>query len=145
MCLREHISRRSAPVVFPTFGGISGRLRNRYYRGVAPTRVVASILADEGRTCLLRRSNDVGWDRGKWHCVTGYLPPLVAPLEQALLEIYEETGLTRSQLRLLRYRRPPRLVGGGSAWLVFPFLFQVSSTRLSLNWEHDEYRWISKK
>jgi 8-oxo-dGTP pyrophosphatase MutT (NUDIX family) len=93
--------------------------------------------------CLLRRSDTVGSDRGKWHCVTGYLPPGIDPLRHAVEEIQEETGLRPLQLHLLDRAKPLRLRGGGRRWTVFPFLFEASSPVLQLNWENEDYRWVN--
>ncbi|MFN8632760.1 MAG: NUDIX domain-containing protein [Chloroflexota bacterium] len=106
--------------------------------------VVACFLRHDGKICLLKRSEAVGSSPGRWHCVTGFLEPDVLPLEQAMTEIVEETGLQVSAVRLvdapepLRYERP----GQGWVWIVHPFLFDVTSPSLQLDWEHDEYRWI---
>ena len=101
------------------------------------------MVVHAGRTCLLLRSEAVGSDGGKWHCVTGYLPAGIDPLHHAVEEIQEETGLGPNQLRLLDRALPLRLTGGGRRWTVFPFLFEASSPVLQLNWEHQEYRWVS--
>lgn len=106
-------------------------------------QVVAAVLTHRGQICLLRRSDAVSSDRGMWHCVTGYLPPGTQPLEQAIIEITEETGLTRSDISLRRRGQTQLLPDhrGGPAWRVFPFAFETSSTRIRLNWEHDRYCW----
>jgi 8-oxo-dGTP pyrophosphatase MutT (NUDIX family) len=106
--------------------------------------VIACFLRNSGQICLLKRSEAVGSSAGRWHCLTGYLEPGVAPLEQALVEIAEETGFEADSVTLvaapppLRIERPSQ----GWVWVIHPFLFEVSSPTLRLDWEHDEYRWI---
>jgi 8-oxo-dGTP pyrophosphatase MutT (NUDIX family) len=106
--------------------------------------VVAVFLRHGGQICLLKRSSAVGSAPGRWHCVTGFLEPGIEPLEQALTEIVEETGLEGGSVTLiaspapLRIERPEQ----GWVWVIHPFLFDVSSPELQLDWEHDEYRWI---
>lgn len=108
-----------------------------------PSReVVACLLSHADRFLLLKRSSRVGSDRGRWHCVTGYCEPGVDPLEQAIREVHEETGIASSDVRLLR-RTPIRLAGPDGAWTVHAFHFACSSSRISLNWEHDEAVWLS--
>ena len=114
-------------------------------RATAPSpsrEVVACLLSHDDRFLLLKRSHRVGSDRGRWHCVTGFCEPGVDPLEQAICEVHEETGIAASDLRLLR-RTPIRLVGSDGAWTVHAFHFACSSSRISLNWEHDEAVWLS--
>ena len=79
------------------------------------TGIGSSVVADgmryRGRTCLLKRSSEVrhdalelgdggidGVEVGRWHCVTGYLSPHCSPEQQALQELFEETGLGVSDL-----------------------------------------------
>ena len=38
---------------------------------------------------------------GRWHLVAGYLPRGADPLEHALTEVAEETGLESTQVRLM--------------------------------------------
>jgi 8-oxo-dGTP pyrophosphatase MutT (NUDIX family) len=106
--------------------------------------VVACFLRHEGKICLLKRSQAVGSSPGRWHCVTGFLEPGVLPLEQAMTEIAEETGLDARTVRLVGAPEPLRIErpSQGWVWVVYPFLFEAASPSLRLDWEHDEYRWI---
>jgi len=105
--------------------------------------VVAVTLWRKGKLCLLRRSQLVGSDTGLWHCVTGYLEPGASPEDQARTELFEETGLNADSL--------DRLTVGGSfvlpsddetLWTVHTFTAVARTETLSLNWEHDAYRWV---
>ena len=108
-----------------------------------PSReVVACLLSHADRFLLLKRSHRVGSDRGRWHCVTGFCEPGVDPLEQAIREVHEETGIAPSDVRLLR-RTVIRLAGPDGAWTVHTFHFACSSSRISLNWENDEAVWLA--
>ena len=113
------------------------------HRGPRTHLVVACILTHAGRVCLLRRSQRVASDPGKWHCVTGFVPAETPSVQQAYTEIYEETGLRSEDLHLVRRSVPLRLVGGSCTWTVLPYLFEVRHPLLSLNWEHDAYRWAA--
>jgi hypothetical protein len=104
--------------------------------------VVACLLFNAGRICLLRRSSGVSFDRGKWHCITGYLAPDIDPLEQALTEIREEVGLLSGAAQLVSRHASLSLQGDGCTWRVFPFLFETTNPVLELNWENDAYRWV---
>ena len=106
--------------------------------------VVACFLRHQGKICLLKRSQAVGSSPGRWHCVTGFLEPGVLPLEQAITEIAEETGLNAPTVRLVSAPEPLRMErpSQGWVWVIHPFLFETDSPTLRLDWEHDEYRWI---
>ena len=111
--------------------------------GVPRRDVVTSFLRHRGRILLLRRSREVGSFQAHWAGVSGYLEGEEPPLERARTEILEETGqeeptLVASGDTVLARGREP-----GTIWAVHPFLFDVASDRVTLDWEHDEYRWIS--
>lgn len=105
--------------------------------------VVTSFLRHQGRILLLQRSARVGSFQGHWAGVSGYLEGEEAPEERARAEILEETGWRDPELRgrghvvLARGREP------GVVWAVHPFVFDVSSEDVTLDWEHDAYRWIA--
>lgn len=112
------------------------------------TDVVTAFLvrrSDSGmRVLILRRSDRVGSYRGRWAAVSGYLEA-DTPLEQALIEIEEEAGLSRDHITLLASAEPldipdPEI---GVHWRVHPFLFEVSDPDLiRTDWEHTESRWV---
>lgn len=106
--------------------------------------VVAVVLTNAGRICLLRRSSRVEYDRGRWHCVTGYLPRGRDPLVHALTELREETGLLECDLASIEAGRTLSLVDeSGRRWTVFTFRGEVSTAQIQINWEHDAYIWVT--
>jgi 8-oxo-dGTP pyrophosphatase MutT (NUDIX family) len=112
--------------------------------GAGPSAVVTCFLQRDGRLCLLQRSQLVDGARGLWHVVAGYLPRGSAPLQHALIEIQEETGLSASQVGLVRSGEPVRIPDrwGGPGWLVHAFLFDLLEGEPSLNWEHVALAWV---
>lgn len=105
--------------------------------------VVTAFLRDRGEIMLVRRSSAVGTYRGRWSAISGYLES--APLEQALTEIREETGLGREDVRLLARGAPLEVddAGLGVRWVVHPFLFGVADrAKIRLDWENLEMRWV---
>lgn len=112
--------------------------------GAEQRAIVALLLTHRGRLCLLRRSALVGSDRGRWHCVTGFLEPGVHPARQALVELAEETGLQRKDLH--SFAAGPVLDlpdGRAGSWRVFVYHAESSGVALTLNWEHDDACWVS--
>jgi 8-oxo-dGTP pyrophosphatase MutT (NUDIX family) len=110
-----------------------------------PSRdVVAVVLTRYERVGLFKRSRHVRHDAGAWHCITGYVDPGRSPLQQAVEELWEETGLRVTDLH--RLVAGPVLdlpdVSGGRPWVVNTFAAATTERRLTLNWEHDQYRWV---
>ncbi|WP_269788591.1 NUDIX domain-containing protein [Streptomyces sp. 8ZJF_21] len=117
----------------------SGRPRSR-----GPRQVVAVILMWRGRIGLFKRSGSVQHDAGLWHCITGYLDADNDLVRQAIQEIWEETLLPARALEQLTAGPTLRLADprGGPDWTVHTFLARTGQRRLTLNWEHNAYRWV---
>lgn len=106
--------------------------------------VVAVVVEWRGRVVLLRRSVRVSHDTGLWHCVTGFLEDGASPEQQALMEVHEETGLNVAALDSLHATGVLHLLDEvGETWRVHTFRATTRQRRLTLNDEHDAYRWVS--
>ena len=106
------------------------------------TKVISSFLFHQGKFLTLKRSMLVGSFQGYWSCISGYREEDEQPLETALREISEETHQTRTSLTLLKsvgpyYSEIPAVIFE-SHW----FLFESEDKDISLDWEHDEFKWI---
>ncbi|MET3812535.1 NUDIX domain-containing protein [Arthrobacter sp. UYEF3] len=107
-----------------------------------PRTVVAVVIEWHGRIGLFKRSQSVGHDRGLWHCITGYLEPATSPRQQALAELEEEAGLSFGDLAGFQPGEPLLLPDeDGNPWLIHTFTAVSSRRRLTLNDEHDGFRW----
>ncbi|MGB9885434.1 MAG: NUDIX domain-containing protein [Moorellales bacterium] len=110
-----------------------------------PQEVVTAFLEHEGRVALFRRSQAVGSFRGRWAGISGSVEAGLSPSDQVWKELYEETGLSRSEVGPYFYGRPLLVEdpGLGRRWLVHPFLLAVREPgRVRLDWEHTEVRWV---
>lgn len=105
--------------------------------------MVAVVLEWREHVLLLKRSYTVAHDGGKWHCVTGYVEENRQPLQQAIDELREETGLRLVDLVALD-EGPVLLLQDeqGRTWPVHTYRAQTHRRRLTLNWEHTAYRWV---
>jgi predicted aconitase with swiveling domain len=102
--------------------------------------VISAFLRNRGRFLVLRRSDRVGSFRGRWSAVSGYVEGREDPRTRAAREIREETGQRSPRFR--RAAEPLYTRDGKTAFEVHPFLFDVASRRVRLDWENLEYRWI---
>ena len=113
--------------------------------GLRRTPVVTAFLRYGDRVLVVRRSRKVGSYPGRWSAISGYLEDST-PLQQALREIREETGLGDEAVRLVAAGEPldvpaPEL---DTCWVVHPFLFDISDPgAVRLDWENIELRWVT--
>jgi len=110
---------------------------------VAP--VMDVFVLHEGKILLLKRSNGVGYYKGMWSAVSGYIDELKPVGEMALKELREELGIERADIGEIKTGRDFRLRDRriGKTWIICPVLVSLKG-RLSirLNWESAEYRWV---
>ena len=69
----------------------------------------------------------------------------LSPLSRAEIEIFEETGIRREQINLLKESQQMKIVSvqyKNHEWNVFPFLFKVENPEIKLNWENSEFEWV---
>ena len=68
-----------------------------------------------------------------------------SPLSRAEIEIFEETGIKREQINLLKESQQMKIISTqykNHQWNIFPFLFKVENPEIKLNWENSEFEWI---
>jgi 8-oxo-dGTP diphosphatase len=108
--------------------------------------IVTVFIEYQSKVLLLRRSQKVKSMKGKWAGVSGYIEKQQKPLRQAFKEVHEETGLTNKNIKVLNEGKPLEAVDnppGNVIWVVHPFYFRSNTNAISLDWEHDQYKWIS--
>jgi len=108
--------------------------------------VVTCFLESNNEILILQRSEKVGSYRGSWAGVSGYVE--TSPDEQVLIEIAEETGLSASEVHLVRKGEPLEVTDEelDTRWIVHPYLFHVEErSNIKTDWEHVESRWITPR
>jgi len=106
-------------------------------------KVVVTVIARrEGKIMIMKRSGKVSTYREHWAGVSGSLLPGENPADAASRELREETGAIVKPQQISIQGEPVYARDGGTLWKVHPFLVDLEKENISLDWEHDEYRWI---
>ena len=109
-----------------------------------PTPVVTAFLSTEGKIALFKRSDRVSTYKGAWAGVSGYVERL--PLDQAYVELGEETGLSRDDVELCGIGVPVIVEDAnlGRTWMVHPYLFDSFGPQsIAIDWEADSLEWVA--
>lgn len=104
-------------------------------------KVVTVFLRHGRRILILKRSRKVGRYPGRWAGISGFIEEDETPLEAARREVYEETGIRKIILR--REGKSFSVIDKEKTWIVHPFLFDIPRSTLSLDWEHETFKWIA--
>ena len=110
------------------------------------TKIVTSFLVHNDKYLILKRSEKVKSMRGLWAGISGIIEGNEEPLYRAKREILEEVGIAENKITLLKSAQQIRTDSPqyeNHEWLIFPFLFSVQDPTITLNWENQEYKWIS--
>lgn len=103
---------------------------------------MTAFLWNGSRVLLAQRSQAVSTFPGHWAGISGYIEH-ESPLERALIEIEEETGIPRTDV-VLRGQGEPFVVGQGRCFRVHPFLFSVApDCSPRHDWEAQRFEWVS--
>ncbi len=111
------------------------------------TEIVTSFITRDGKFLLLKRSQQVRSMKGLWAAVSGIIEKGEQPLDRAKIEIYEEVGIGSSDICLVKSSKATRASSPqykNHEWIIWPFLFSTSCTRIRLNWENSDYTWVEK-
>lgn len=106
--------------------------------------IVTSFLKFGGKILILRRSENVSTYKCRWGGISGFVEEGENPLERAVREIKEETGLKEKDFELLREGKPFSFKDKriGIKWKVRPFLFGAKNRKIKINREHLAFKWI---
>ena len=110
------------------------------------TKIVTSFITNNDKFLLLKRSQKVKSMKGLWAGVSGIIEKNETPLERAKIEIFEEAGITESDIKLLKSADLIRVESPqykNHEWEIFPFLFETTNSEIKLNWENSEFKWVS--
>ncbi|MFX1294969.1 MAG: NUDIX domain-containing protein [Promethearchaeota archaeon] len=108
-------------------------------------RVVTNFLRYHGKILLLQRSQKVGTYQGVWAGCSGSIEDNEDPDERAVIEIEEETRLSKDQITLIRKGAPIKVIdeGRGITFIIHPYLWDIKTNQIQLDWEHINYKWIA--
>ena len=110
------------------------------------TKIVTSFIKNSNKILILKRSDKVRSMRGLWSGVSGIIENKEEPLNRAKIEIFEEIGIRKDKISLTNSVEKIKISSPqyeDHEWEVFSFLFETKETRIKLNWENSEFRWIN--
>ena len=109
------------------------------------TKIVTSFLKNSEKILLLKRSEKVKTMKNLWAGISGIIEGDEEPLARAEIEVFEEVGIKKSNINLLKQGKVILIESPQYAnhqWEVYPFLFSTKSKEIKLNWENSDSKWI---
>ncbi len=106
--------------------------------------VVDCIVKYGDKILIAKRSDRVGYFPGKWHVISG-LVETDDPYEDAVRELYEETGIGREDLEYVGEAEDIVLRKPDVTIYIHPYVFRSMTDAVTLNWENDGYAWVRRE
>jgi len=109
------------------------------------TKIVTSFLKNSEKILLLKRSEKVKTMKSLWAGISGIIEGDEEPLARAEIEVFEEVGIEKSDISLLKQGEIILIESPQYAnhqWEVYPFLFSTENKEIRLNWENSDSKWI---
>ena len=107
--------------------------------------VVTSIIENDNKILILKRSEKVKSFKHKWAGVSGFFEKDEDLLSRALIEIYEETKIKNKDLILRKILKQITIkIENEKIITIQPFYFSSKTKNISTDWEHCEYKWIKE-
>lgn len=113
---------------------------------IAP--VVIIFLRHKDKILLLKRSDKVLAYQGKWSVVAGFFDEVKPIQEKILEEVKEETGINKDDILSIHIGKPYEFLDAEieRTWIRHPVLVELKKEpSLKLDWEHEEYKWVSRE
>jgi 8-oxo-dGTP pyrophosphatase MutT (NUDIX family) len=116
--------------------------------GIKVRRVVSNFIfystGTSRRLLLLKRSEKVRNYQGLWCTVSGSIDGNESASRCAIREIGEEIGVPESDLTCI-HEGSEMIVEATERqihWHVTPFIWSIAQDKVTIDWEHTEYKWI---
>ena len=111
------------------------------------TRIITAFIKNNNKILILKRSDKVRSMRGLWSGVSGIIENNEIPINRAKIEIFEEVGIRENKIELIKSVEKIKISSPqyeNHEWEIFSFLFETKETKIKLNWENSEFKWINK-
>jgi 8-oxo-dGTP pyrophosphatase MutT (NUDIX family) len=111
------------------------------------TKIVTSFIKNNNKILILKRSDKVRSMKNLWSGVSGIIENNEIPVNRAKIEIFEEVGIRENKIELIKSVEKIKISSPqyeNHEWEIFSFLFETKETKIKLNWENSEFKWINK-
>lgn len=115
------------------------------YTNTKRAPVINCVVKYKDKILLVQRSANMKFYPGYWNGISGFLDDGKSVSEKAREEMREELGINEHSIVSILEgnifeQEEPRY---GKTWIVHPVLVEVHADTIRLDWEAQNYKWIS--
>jgi isopentenyldiphosphate isomerase len=117
------------------------------FRNIRWAPVINCVLNYKGKILLVERNKDMKLYPGYWNGISGFLDDNKSLKEKVYEELTEEVGITKKNIISIT---PGQIFNQDEpkykkTWIVHPVLVKVNTDTITLDWEAQNYKWITLK
>lgn len=106
--------------------------------------VINCVVKYEDRFLVVERSKEVGFYPGYWNGISGFLDDQRSLAQKVRDELKEELGISHRKIKSITLgeifdQESPQ---HKKTWIVHPVLVDVTTNKITLDWEAKNYRWV---
>jgi isopentenyldiphosphate isomerase len=117
------------------------------YTRVRFAPVINCVLKYKNKILIVQRSKELNFYPGYWNGTSGFLDDKRTLYQKIEGEIKEELGVDRENILSIKlgniFHQEEKKYK--KTWIVHPVLVKVKTERVKLDWEAQDYKWVSKK
>ncbi len=108
--------------------------------------VINSVVKYNDKILIVRRNVGMSLYPGFWNGISGFLDDAKTITEKVQEELHEEVGIGPDQIQTVTLGQIFHQHDDSyqKTWIVHPVLVTVSTDDVVLNWEAEEYAWITR-
>lgn len=109
--------------------------------------VMNCVLINNGQVLIVKRGEGVGWYKGKWNGIGGFLDDNKSIREKVEEELSEELSIPRSAIREIYVGEIflDDIKEQKKTWIIVPLRVEVNTRDITLDNEATEHRWVDPK
>ncbi len=106
--------------------------------------VVSCVVKHGDKILIVKRSRDIKYYPNLWNGIGGFIDDEKSLEEKIMEELDEEAGIKENDIISIKHGQifdmdDPSI---GKTWIIHPALVEVSTDKITLDWEAEEYKWI---
>lgn len=115
------------------------------YTNIRRAPVLNSVVHYGNKILLVKRSSNLRLYPNYWNGISGFLDDEKSIPEKAKSELKEETGIGEKDVVSLKEGTVFELDASeyDKTWIVHPVLIDVKTDNVKLNWEAEDYKWVT--
>ncbi|MCX6798301.1 MAG: NUDIX domain-containing protein [Candidatus Falkowbacteria bacterium] len=107
--------------------------------------VINCVVKYKGKILMVQRSRELNLYPNYWNGISGFLDDKMSLKEKVWAELREETGISKNKITQIRLGEifDQEEARYQKTWIVHPVFVEVKTDKIKLDWEAQNYKWLT--